>query len=164
MEIEIRGMRNNKHIFSYSLILLFSLCAAGEARAAKMCVRGTQTNQSASKTDGSWVIANNCAVGSRSPNCGAFLDAAGAYDGTGAPTNYQCSGVIIAGISEARAAGGNCLCKMTYPYAGAWVLSNSPNWGNGCGEVCACHASRIWSEDDGIFYKSFQLALTSGSN
>ncbi|MDR1027027.1 MAG: hypothetical protein LBL46_01270, partial [Rickettsiales bacterium] len=40
MDFEIKGKRERTAAFSNSLILLFSLCCAGEARAAKLCTIG----------------------------------------------------------------------------------------------------------------------------
>ena len=162
------------------LIVRCSLLTIG-AEGAKMCITYTpKLHQSASKTDGSWVLADNCAVGATSPGCNAYMDAGGTYDGVGAPSNYKCSGIKIAGVSTcsggnttAPTAGNNngktCLCKMTYPYEGYWVYAHSDPWGDGCssttagcGEVCACHMSRGPTEGGGS-YRIFQMAVMSGS-
>jgi hypothetical protein len=141
MDFEIKGKRERTAAFSYSLILLFSLC--GAAGAAKMCAmsgsNGPTINSSVhSTTSGAWMLGINCG-GNAGENSGEF-----AYSG-GAPTAGVCDSVAFAGVEGYASKVDGCtivnycpnlaitlgrpadeskirLCRITYPFQSDWVI------------------------------------------
>ncbi|MDR1026867.1 MAG: hypothetical protein LBL46_00415 [Rickettsiales bacterium] len=140
------------------LSLNFAICTlligGGEADAAKMCQYDIRSGaQYFNAADGSFVI-GACTGGSGPQTACSGYSHTGTYGGTGAPANYNCSAVRVAGVSACvdgpQAGKKGCACKMTYPYESVFIITNlgAENWGGigGCGggratcpEICACH-------------------------
>jgi hypothetical protein len=145
------GPQTGKQLFIILYSLFISL--APQAQAVKMCRYDTRGSSYFNAADGSFVV-GTCPGGDGPQQACQGYSHTATYGGIGAPANYNCSSIRVAGVSKCvddSAAGQKvCLCKLTYPKESIWIVGHEKGDGWGgiggckggrttCPEICACH-------------------------
>jgi hypothetical protein len=146
------------------------MSAASTAHAIKQCAMIASSKYAYNNSDNSFVLAGSCS-GTQNASCGGYPQSV-AYSGTGAPTNYPCTGIKLAGISacagsavpeRGKNTGEMCFCKITYPKDGVWVVAAYGAWGNKCASQCANLCGCHMGGDQSGGYAKFRSAMIGGA-
>ncbi|MDR1027459.1 MAG: hypothetical protein LBL46_03530 [Rickettsiales bacterium] len=154
MDFEIKGKRVRTAAFSNSLILLFSLCCAGEARAAKMCLVAPAT-YSWNAANYIWAVGTGCGNAAKDTSdptalCSTRVASGVAFcardtgtdDGFQAMENWSgydanLKGMTGTGTSSGLGMARFCFCRMSWPKQGAWVFLVDYGSASDCASYCA---------------------------